>query len=138
MEHGSDIFSYFHFKKSLKTLKMFNFQLKKKKKKKKRDRDFSIISVGRERAIKQVFFLGLIERVVQHICRTERNQIMVVKLYSDQYLNKIQLQYQKPVHVIWSESKIKTCNNNNNTRTIFSEYPQGNKISNLHRETRFC
>ena len=39
---------------------MFYFQLKKKKKKKKnRDRDFSIISVGRERAIKQVFFLGL-------------------------------------------------------------------------------
>ena len=34
---------------------MFYFQLKKKKKK--RDRDFSIISVGRERAIKQVFFL---------------------------------------------------------------------------------
>ena len=39
---------------------MFYFQLKKKKKKK-RDRDFSIISVGRERAIKQVFFLGLID-----------------------------------------------------------------------------
>ena len=38
---------------------MFYFQLKKKKKKKKRDRDFSIISVSRERAIKQVFFLGL-------------------------------------------------------------------------------
>ena len=35
---------------------MFYFNLKKKKK---RDRDFSIISVGRERAIKQVFFLGL-------------------------------------------------------------------------------
>ena len=39
---------------------MFYFQLKTKKtKKQKRDRDFSIISVGRERAIKQVFFLGL-------------------------------------------------------------------------------
>ena len=38
---------------------MFYSQLKKKKKKK-RDQDFSIISVGRERAIKQVFFLGLI------------------------------------------------------------------------------
>ena len=36
---------------------MFYFQLKKKK----RDRDFSIISVCRERAIKQVFFLGLIQ-----------------------------------------------------------------------------
>ena len=37
---------------------MFYFQLKKKKEKN-RDRDFSITSVGRERAIKQVFFLGL-------------------------------------------------------------------------------
>ena len=37
---------------------MFYFQ--RKKKKKNRDRDLSIISVGRERAIKQVFFLGLI------------------------------------------------------------------------------
>ena len=39
---------------------MFYFQLKKKEKKN-RDRDFSIISVGRERAIKQVFFLGLMD-----------------------------------------------------------------------------
>ena len=44
--------------KKFKNFKNVYFQLKKKKKKK-RDRDFSIISVGRERAIKQVFFLGL-------------------------------------------------------------------------------
>ena len=37
---------------------MFYFQLKKKQTN--HDRDFSIISVGQERAIKQVFFLGLI------------------------------------------------------------------------------